>query len=593
MRVIKKRMNAPASRRALPFLGAISALATAIVLIANMSALAHVPTDPLHGGTGVGAKVIGHSDLGGGGLNGNVAVLGNTAFVGQGTNGGFAAQWNKTPTCKAGGGPTSNVKVVDLTSPASPTLISTIPIGSGAQRRLTLARDVAAIHVSTPAFTGDVLAVGLERCNNDTGGDSGVEFYDVTDPAAPKLLSKDLRNMGQAFNTATRQVTLVSRPSDGRVFALEANNGVDPDDSGIQVLDITDPKHPQQVGTFPQGQFPSVDTSRIQECRPFNFAQGVSSNAAGTTAYAAFYDKGLFRLDISNPTGTLPALSQTQYPVSEEGNSFRFVPNDSETTALATDEDLNPAKTSLTVTSGSASQFTEPGGTGPGVFRGCEAIWGAGAPNTGPLYRRTAPSVTSQVVFAPNGGCDPSDFAAVDSTGKIVLVFRGGTLASGDICGFEDKARFAQQDGAAALLVGNSAADHHGGASGFLFSVDSVSPADAGITLPVVLITREARDAIRNSQIAGDTVTATLADSPDTWGALRIVNLAGGSPIQVGVFNAPHTTVLTPGDGLYHAVNPLWAGNQAVVAWMSDGLRVVDAGTPAAPKGRAFYVPPA
>lgn len=26
---------------------------------------------------------------------------------------------------------------------------------------------------------------------------------------------------------------------------------------------------------------------------------------------------------------------------------------------------------------------------------------------------------------------------------------------------------------------------------------------------------------------------------------------------------------------------------------MSDGLRVVDAGTPAAPKGRAFYVPPA
>jgi hypothetical protein len=121
----------------------VAALLIAAASGATITAAAHAPSDPLHGGTGVGVRVLGHTDLGGGGLNGHVDVLDNIAFVGQGTNGGFAAQWNKTPTCKVAGGPTSTIKVVDLSNRANPTVVSTISVGD----RWTLARDVDALKV--------------------------------------------------------------------------------------------------------------------------------------------------------------------------------------------------------------------------------------------------------------------------------------------------------------------------------------------------------------------------------------------------------------------------------------------------------------
>jgi hypothetical protein len=153
-------------------------------------------------------------------------------------------------------------------------------------------------------------------------------------------------------------------------------------------------------------------------------------------------------------------------------------------------------------------------------------------------------------------------------------------------------------------MISNTATDHHGGAAGFLFSVDSISPADGtpnltattpsgDITLPVVFITLEAGGAIRDAIEEDGAVTATLADNPDTWGALRLFDLTGATPQQTAVVNQAHSTVLTPDEGMYHAVNPMWAGKSVLTAWMSEGLRVTDAKNPSAPKDGAFYVPPA
>jgi len=540
-----------------------------------------------------GTKVVGQSNLGGMGLNGHVAVLGNFAYVGFGTNGGFAAQWNKTPTCAptTSTPPPGTVKVVSLVNPATPTVVANILVGDGH----TLARDVAAIHVNgSPtipgAFTGDLLAIALESCDNSPTGLVGVNFYNITNPLSPVFLGKDDRTVLDG-DVAVRQVSLVQRPSDGRVFAFEAAQG---GSGGVQVVDVSRPTVPITVSSFLQSQFPVFSQ---QECRPFNYTQGVSTNAAGSKAYVAQSDEGLYVLDTANPppnpdptnnTNTVvpPTLSHTTYPAADEGNSFRFVPNAAETNAVATDEDLLPAKTALTISTGSASTVTEPGATGPGVFRGCEAIWGS------PLYKRSTPSLANkQVTFLSDGGCLIP--AGTDLTDKIALVDRGGTPTTpGGTCGFEDKAKAAQALGAVAVLVGNSASDHHAGGSGVLFSPDSSSSVDAGVTIPIATITQEARNAMETAIVTnGEIVTGTLADSADTWGALRVFGLSG-APSQVSTFNAPHTNVLTPGDGLYHAVNSIWEGNQALVAWMSDGLRVVDLTNPAAPVGRASFVPP-
>ncbi len=530
-------------------------------------AWAHKPPDPLHGGQGAGVTVIGHSDLGGAGLNGHLDVLGDFAYVGAGTNGGFAAQWNKTPTCNAA----SKVKVVSLKDPTDPAVVSTIDLAlPGEAPGATLARAVSVINVkplaSTNAFTGDLLAVALESCQG--GGRLGVDLYDVSDPSSPSRIGIDTPVIG----TATRDVSLVQRP-DGRVLALAANQS-----GGIRVLDVTAPSAPAPIGTFSVG-----NTTSARGCRPFSFAQGVTTNAAGSRAYAAFGDAGLVTLDISNPMpgSPPPKLAEALYDASEEGNSFRFVPNADETAALATDDDVLPATTTLTVKTGSASAVTETGGSGPGVFKGCTAIWGAGAPLTGPLYRRTATALTDrQVVFVPNGGCAAADFDGLDVEGKIVLGDRG--------CDFATKARFAEMREAVAVLIGNTSAGQP------VFSPDSADAVDAGITIPLDVISSQASSAIKASIASGETVTATLADTPGTWGALRIFNLPSppANPTQTAIFNAPRTKALTPGNGLYHAVNPLWDGDRALVAWMSDGLRVVDLKDRSAPRAGPFYVPP-
>lgn len=72
-------------RRRTTGLAGIVAAAMAAVITAG-PASAHPSSDPLHGGSGQGVTVVGHSDLGGAGLNGEVAVLGNHAYVGAGTN---------------------------------------------------------------------------------------------------------------------------------------------------------------------------------------------------------------------------------------------------------------------------------------------------------------------------------------------------------------------------------------------------------------------------------------------------------------------------------------------------------------------------
>jgi hypothetical protein len=65
--------------------------------------------------------------------------------------------------------------------------------------------------------------------------------------------------------------------------------------------------------------------------------------------------------------------------------------------ALATDEDPMPARTSLTITSGSASTVSETTGSAPGIFGACETIWG------GPLYRKTVPSLPNREIVPVSG----------------------------------------------------------------------------------------------------------------------------------------------------------------------------------------------
>ncbi len=183
--------------------------AVALALLAGVGAIpvtgdAQVTpgTEPIAGtGESRNIKLVGHNDLGGAGLNGDVAVSGNTAIVGAGfvpmntmqtANTKFAAD-NNAPPCA-----TVPVKVVDLSDPAKPVVASTIPVPAG-----QAVPDVDILRVSTPKFRGDLAAIAFASCDYDqqtyrergivlTGSFAhrGVAYYDVTNPREPQFISR-------------------------------------------------------------------------------------------------------------------------------------------------------------------------------------------------------------------------------------------------------------------------------------------------------------------------------------------------------------------------------------------------------------------
>jgi hypothetical protein len=89
--------------------------------------------------------VVGHESFGKIDTNGDVWLHGETAYVGT---------WRRP--CTGGG-----VKVVDVSTPSDP-----LPLGRVGNRNGTSAEDVVVRSVATGSFTGDLLAVGIQRSSS-------------------------------------------------------------------------------------------------------------------------------------------------------------------------------------------------------------------------------------------------------------------------------------------------------------------------------------------------------------------------------------------------------------------------------------------
>ena len=79
------------------------------------------------------------------------------------------------------------------------------------------------------------------------------------------------------------------------------------------------------------------------------------------------------------------------------------------------------------------------------------------------------------------------------------------------------------------------------------------------------------------------------------WGYLRVWDYANvRAPRQIGAFRTPNSLGKTdPGAGDYVIHNPLVVGTDVYMSWYTDGVRVVDASDPSAPREVAYFVPPA
>lgn len=282
-------------------------------------------------------KAIGHNTLHGTGLHADVAVVGTTAVVASGIvpdAGSHVERLGAVPCL------TPTVKVVSLKDERKPAVVATIALPPG-----TAAVDVDAVDAGTASYRGDLVAIAVDDalshgasppCPAASQGERGVVYYDVTDPARPRLL-------GRACTDCTRghhSVSLAQR-ADGRLVSISVESA----SGDVVVVDATDPWNARAVATWrPPVVADGADSGR--GCRATATTHAAELYEVGRRALVAAMDRGVFDLDVSDPAAPT-SRGQFAYPAddAEEGNAAfaTALPVTDRTLALVSEEDWYPA----------------------------------------------------------------------------------------------------------------------------------------------------------------------------------------------------------------------------------------------------------
>ncbi len=584
-------------------------------------------------------QLLAKSDLGGGGLNGQVATVGNTAIVasgilsGSGLRSGF---YNGPYTC-----PATTVKVVDVSVPNAPRLVAQIPVVPGA-----VANDVSALHVNTASFNGDLLAVALVRCNSAGNYvDRGVAYYNITTPAQPVFLGRyeadanqslptdppcgpppDPSNSGRYGYTCASsqdQVSLVQRP-DGKVLSLStepfssASQGSAPDPTAfhgdLRIVDVTNPAQPTEIGSYPNEFSPTdqrpagFNGQRVgysnNGCRAFDGAIGVGAYPDGSKALLPGFDQGLFTVDLANPAA--PAtLGQYQYPRADrtfEGNAsyVSFTAFGGHSLALLGESDWIAPTSSLRI-DGSSSVA--------GSKFACEAIFTLFDPNnTAQVYRHPGSQVPGGIVYvgrACPGDPYPNGVTAADLAGNIAFRDRSAVASrqgkGGTGCSVAAATLRLQGDGAVGVVVGNTSTtvpqtpSFDGDPTGLSIPTSGIDTGDAVAVRDALCPAPATAPATFTVACGpgGTSLSGAMVDTPGAWGALRVVDVTNpAAPTLRGVYQPPAATVFPPPDlGVYSVHHAIARGPIGYVAGHANGLHVIDL-TSANPSEVASFVPP-
>ena len=561
-------------------------------------------------------SLVGHHNLGGGGLNGDVAVVGNTAVVGAGLvpfTGYHTERYNPLPCF------TVSAKVVSVRNPRRPQLLATIPLPAG-----VAAIDVDALRVRTRSFRGVLAAIALDDGPSQQGPtgcvptaanpgptfvDRGIVYYDISSPRSPQLLGRYQADAdavpagtapcgpppgGSPVSCATGQhsVDLVQRGRRLLSVSVEpaASQGANIRPSGdVRIVDVTDPRSPRQVGAFPPlGQRPHPFANN--GCSPFVNGHSAEFAPGGRSALAAYMDEGLYHLDLANPAAPR-LLGKASYPPTREleGNAAYATSArvGRRRLALVSEDDWLGTETRLRIDSPAALAGSKFACEGMFTFFDIEG--------DSQIYRRPDRQLAGDIVYVGRGcvaaGTSPADPYLADPRGKIAFIdsarvpaTQPGIPASGPNCRFENRVRRAQAAGATAALFGRVPNPP------FANDPRAVTPGGGGptgMTIPAVQIDKDDADALRSTLCpgvsggactGGQAVSGALVATPGEWGALRVADLRRATrPRFVSSYRTRRARAFPPPDlGIYAPGHAEVEDERAYVAWNADGLRVID-----------------
>ena len=298
----------------------------------------------------------------------------------------YVAAWGVV-TCKYNG-----VHVVDVKNPALPKEVAFIASKEGSYP----GEGVQALHISTPAFTGDILVTNNEKCK-EPAGFGGMNIYDITRPTAPTPLTEgfgDETVAGAGKKAANEIHSVFAWDAGAKAYAVMVDNE---EANDVDIVDITDPKKPVLIAEYNLAtMFP-----QILQAAPANLVEVflhdmvVKEIGGRQVMLLSYWDAGYVALDMTNPlaptyigdtdfTDPDPEAAESGFTVRPEGNGHQSEVTSDNEYLIGADEDFAPLSliarnvtesTDITASQGSATTPLAPGtlieGTSVFVGRAC------------------------------------------------------------------------------------------------------------------------------------------------------------------------------------------------------------------------------
>jgi hypothetical protein len=416
------------------------ALSVSILLAATSSAVAIEPTvdggfwitaDELHEMHHQHGEEEGHLDPS---QTDNIRLVGKAATnqdfegrvadVGVLNNHAYLAAW-AAPSCQKGG-----VYVFDINNPAKPKQVNFIRTGLDSYS----GEGIQAIHLSTAAFTGDVLAFNNEDCTDNAGNTSkhshgGFTLVDVSSPKNHKYLVEGFGDHDTA--TLTNEVDAheihsifvweddqgTTTDADDRAYAVVTDNE---DAEDVDIFDITNPRQPSMVGEWDLNvRFPQIIDS-LGTAESFLHDMIVKEIDGRDVMLLSYWDGGYVQLDVDDPTDpdypayivdsnfetidpVLEAATGAQLP--PEGNAHQAEFTRDNQYVVATDEDFNAHKPFLSLNGGASTPFSAGVPTEGVPFEEGDEISGP-TRYLGRACAALAPAGPGEIAVIERGDCD-------------------------------------------------------------------------------------------------------------------------------------------------------------------------------------------
>ncbi|MGH3713473.1 MAG: PA domain-containing protein [Micromonosporaceae bacterium] len=483
----------------------------------------------------------------------DVGVFGNYAYLGA-----FSE-----PSCQKGG-----VYVFDISNVAQPKQVNFIRTGTNSY----VGEGVQVVHIDTPKYTGDVLAMNNEICGDkskhSTAG--GMSLVDVTNPKSHKYLVEGFGDNDVHGTRANEIHSVFIWDAGDKAYAVLVD---DEEATDVDIVDITDPRNPSLIAEYDlAAQFPQILQQGLDEV--FLHDMIVKEINGKQVMLLSYWDAGYVTLDVTNPTSPV-YLGDTDFtdpdPELEESTGDQRAPEGNGHQAeftldnryvIGADEDFSPFAL-----------------TGTNDTDGTEIAAGQGS-NTKPL--EPGQTISGQAKFA--GRACAGDPAPPTGDGTQIAVVERG------VCTFTEKvANVEAAGGYAAILIFNRTASD-GCNSTLGMSVEGgiptfgVAPREQGFNIfgaPYDDAECEAGDGTQLAPIEigtlGDTLTFTSYF--DGWGYVHLYDNTGGKLAELDTYALPeaHDIDHATGSGDLSVHEVATSGQQADLAYFAyyaGGFRV-------------------